>query len=59
MMVGHHYKGKSGFLSNALRLPQAVADAREAADRADELIDLLDLRAQADLPVAGLPFGWQ
>jgi branched-chain amino acid transport system ATP-binding protein len=59
MMVGHHYKGKSGFLSNALRLPQAVADAREAAARADELIDLLDLRAQADLPVAGLPFGWQ
>ena len=26
---------------------------------ADELIDLLDLRAQAHLPVAGLPFGWQ
>ena len=59
MMVGYHYKGTSGFLANALRLPQAVTDGREAAKRADELIDLLDLRAQADLPVSGLPFGWQ
>ncbi len=59
MMVGHHYRGTSGFLANALRLPQARADAQEAAARAEELIELLDLRAQADLPVAGLPFGWQ
>ena len=59
MMVGHHYRGKSGFLSNALRLPQAQADAREAARRADELIELLELGAQANLPVGGLPFGWQ
>ena len=59
MMVGHHYRGTSGFLANALRLPSARADADEAARRADELIDLLELRAQADLPVGGLPFGWQ
>ena len=59
MMVGHHYRGTSGFLSNALQLPRARADAREAARRADELIDLLELRSQADLPVGGLPFGWQ
>ena len=59
MMVGHHYRGTSGFLSNALQLHRARADAREAAERADELIDLLELRAQADLPVGGLPFGWQ
>ncbi len=59
MMVGHHYRGRSGFFANALQLPQARADWREAAARAEELIELLDLRAQADLPVAGLPFGWQ
>ena len=59
MMVGHHYRGTSGFLSNALQLPRARADAAEAARRADELIELLDLKAQADLPVGGLPFGWQ
>lgn len=59
MMVGHHYRGKSGFLSNALRLPQALADGREAARRADELIELLELGTQANLLVGGLPFGWQ
>ncbi|MCC6719155.1 MAG: ABC transporter ATP-binding protein [Acetobacteraceae bacterium] len=59
MMVGHHYRGTSGFLSNALRLPRARADGREAARQADELIELLELGAQANLPVGGLPFGWQ
>ena len=59
MMVGHHYRGTSGFLANALRLPHAVADGREAARRADELIEMLELKDQADLPVGGLPFGWQ
>lgn len=59
MMVGYHHRGTSGFLSNALRLPGALADAREAARRADALIELLELRAQANLPAGDLPFGWQ
>ena len=59
MMVGHHYRGTSGFFSNALRLPQAMSDEQEAARRADALIELLELGSQANLPVGGLPFGWQ
>jgi len=59
MLVGYHYRGRTGFLSNALRLPASLAEEREASRRADELIDLLELRSQANLPVSGLPFGWQ
>jgi branched-chain amino acid transport system ATP-binding protein len=59
MLVGYHYRGRTGFLANALRLPKTGVEERDARKRADDLIDLLELRDQADLPVAGLPFGWQ
>ncbi len=59
ILVGYHYRGRTGFLANALGLPATRTEEREARRRADDLIDLLELRSQADLPVAGLPFGWQ
>ena len=59
MLVGYHFRGHTGFLANALRLPATRREEAEAGRRADELIDLLELRGQANLPVGGLPFGWQ
>jgi len=59
MLVGAHHNGRTGFLSNALRLPATRAEEAEAARRAEELLELLDLGHVADHVVSGLPFGWQ
>ncbi|MCX7381457.1 MAG: ABC transporter ATP-binding protein [Alphaproteobacteria bacterium] len=57
MLVGAHHRGNSGFFANALRLAAARRDEQEAVEGIDELLDLLDLRAVADVPAGGLPFG--
>ena len=59
MLAGAHHLGRSGFLANALRLPSARREERAAADHAERLLDLLDLRTCADTPVSSLPFGTQ
>jgi branched-chain amino acid transport system ATP-binding protein len=59
VMVGHHCRSRGGFLANALRLPRAVREDREAHDSARELIAVLGLQAHAATPVAELPFGTQ
>jgi branched-chain amino acid transport system ATP-binding protein len=56
VMVGRHCRTRSGFLSNALRLPRVAAEERDAKARAHELVQLLGLEAVAALPVDGLPF---
>jgi branched-chain amino acid transport system ATP-binding protein len=57
MLVGAHHRGHSGFIANALRLPDTRREEAEARRGMDELLDLLDLRAVADIQVGGLPFG--
>ena len=59
VMVGHHYRTRGGFFANALRLPHAVRSDREAAERARELLALLDLEPLAATRVSDLPFGTQ
>jgi branched-chain amino acid transport system ATP-binding protein len=59
VMIGGHCRTKSGFLSNALRLPWVRREERELSQRADEAIRLLDLEDVAHRPVADLPFGTQ
>ena len=59
ILTGAHTNGRSGFLANALRLPQARREEQEAARRADELIELLGLGDVAAQLVADLPFGTQ
>ena len=57
MLVGAHHLGRSGFIAAALRAP---ATAREEADmdrRVEVLLDLLDLREVAEVPIESLPFG--
>ncbi|MEZ0309165.1 MAG: ABC transporter ATP-binding protein [Ramlibacter sp.] len=59
VMLGGHCRSSSGFLSNALRMPHVRREERELAARASQVIDLLDLGASAETPVADLPFGTQ
>jgi branched-chain amino acid transport system ATP-binding protein len=57
MLVGAHHLGRSGFVANALKLAGARREELAAAAGLQGLLELLDLRAVADVPVGGLPFG--
>jgi branched-chain amino acid transport system ATP-binding protein len=57
MLVGAHHRGSSGFIANALRLPGPRREEEAAREGMDDLLDLLDLRAVAEMPAGGLPFG--
>ena len=59
VMIGGHCQTRSGFLSNALRLPWVRREEQELRERASEAIRLLDLQHEAHRPVADLPFGTQ
>ena len=59
VMVGHHSRTRGGFFANALRLPRASREDREARDKALSLIAVLGLEAHAATCVAELPFGTQ
>ena len=59
VMIGGHCQTRSGFLSNALRLPWARREEAGLRERAAQAIDLLDLRDVAARPVSALPFGTQ
>jgi branched-chain amino acid transport system ATP-binding protein len=59
VMIGGHSQTKSGFLSNALRLPWVRREEDELQRRAAEAIRLLDLSDVAHRPVSDLPFGTQ
>ena len=57
VMVGAHARSRTGFLANALRLPRVPAEEAAIAQKAQALIDLLELRPVAHRRVADLPFG--
>jgi branched-chain amino acid transport system ATP-binding protein len=59
VMIGGHCQTKSGFLSNALRLPWVGREEGDLRSRAAEAIRLLDLDDVAHRPVSDLPFGTQ
>jgi len=59
IMVGGHCRTKSSFLDNAFRLPIASREEAALSARTHELIVFLKLEAQAEIPVASLPFGLQ
>jgi branched-chain amino acid transport system ATP-binding protein len=59
VMLGGHCRSASGFLSNALRLPHVQREEEGLAARAAQAIEMLDLGAVAQTPVADLPFGTQ
>jgi branched-chain amino acid transport system ATP-binding protein len=57
IMVGHHCRTRSGFLFNALRLPQVAHEESATLEKARSLIRFLGLEAVAGARVADLPFG--
>jgi branched-chain amino acid transport system ATP-binding protein len=59
VMVGRHCRTHSGFFMNFLRPPAVVREERAIAEKARELIRLLDLEAVAGARVGDLPFGTQ
>jgi branched-chain amino acid transport system ATP-binding protein len=59
VLVGTHCRRRTGFVAHALRLPAVAREEAVQAQRADELIELLDLGDVADVMVAELPFGTQ
>jgi branched-chain amino acid transport system ATP-binding protein len=59
VMLGGHCRTSSGFVANALRLPSVRREEQALQAHADQLIELLDLRAVAQVRVMDLPFGTQ
>ena len=57
VMIGAHCQTRSGFLSNALRLPWVRREEDDAHRRAADAIRLMDLQDVAHRPVSDLPFG--
>jgi len=59
VMIGGHSQTRSGFLTNALRMPWVGREEQELRERAWEVIRLLNLERDAHRAVADLPFGTQ
>jgi branched-chain amino acid transport system ATP-binding protein len=57
ILVGAHARTRTGFVSDALRLPFVREEEAALRSEIDGLLDLLDLRAVADAPAEALPFG--
>ncbi len=54
--VGCHSQTSASFLENAFRLPSVRAEERRITDRAQELIEFMDLKPFAHMPAGPLPF---
>ncbi len=59
VMIGAHSRSAAGFVASALRLPSVQAEERKLRDRADQIMDYLELTPFADRPAGSLPFGTQ
>jgi branched-chain amino acid transport system ATP-binding protein len=57
LLIGSHIHCRAGFWSNLMFLPSARASELAARERAERVIDLLDLQPLRDSFVAGLPYG--
>ena len=57
VMLGAHYRGRSGFAAAALHLPMVRREERAMADDADEALHRVGISKLADRPVHGLAYG--
>ena len=57
VMLGAHRLTRSRFLADGLRLPRARREQRALAERAEAVLNFLDLRRYADTAGADLPTG--
>ncbi|OGO40252.1 MAG: hypothetical protein A2Z03_11005 [Chloroflexi bacterium RBG_16_56_8] len=59
LLVGQHAVMHGGVIRDGLRLPSATKSEREATQRADQVIELLDLTPYRNRIASTLPFGVQ
>jgi branched-chain amino acid transport system ATP-binding protein len=59
VMLGAHHLTRSRFLADGLRLPRARREQRALEERADAVLEFLDLRRFADTAGSDLPTGVQ
>jgi branched-chain amino acid transport system ATP-binding protein len=59
VLVGDHTRTRSGWLEASVPLPSATSAETASRKRAMEMLDFVGLSAQAQQPVAALPFGLQ
>jgi branched-chain amino acid transport system ATP-binding protein len=59
VMLGRHCRTRSGFVSNAIRLPVVAREERESAAHSAQLVSFLRLDDVAGSRVGDLPFGMQ
>ncbi len=59
IMIGAHARSSAGFLASALRLPSVGAEERRLRERADQIMEYLELTRFADRAAGDLPFGTQ
>ena len=57
VMLGAHYRGRSGFTTAALHLPLVRREERQMRADADEALQRVGIEQIADRPVAGLAYG--
>ena len=57
VLIGGHADTKAGFVSAPLRLPRARREERESRQKAQDLLDRLEIGHLAQRPAAGLPYG--
>ncbi len=57
VLTGAHCLMKSGFLTDALRLPFVSREQKKFSQAADELVSFLNLDSVRDVQVSQLPFG--
>jgi len=59
IMLGGHCRTRGGFIAHALSAPIVASEERLLLQRANDLIELVNLRQAADLTVGDLPFGYR
>ncbi|MGH2785875.1 MAG: ABC transporter ATP-binding protein [Actinomycetota bacterium] len=57
LLVSFHAHMRGGLLANVGRLPRARRSEKQAAERVDEVMDVVDLRRYAAVPAGSLSFG--
>jgi branched-chain amino acid transport system ATP-binding protein len=57
LLLARHVHTRTGVLAAACRLPRAVREELTSRERAEEVIDFLDLQSARDQSVVSLPYG--
>jgi branched-chain amino acid transport system ATP-binding protein len=59
LMAGRYRHGKGGMIAGMLRLPNIIADEVRQREKAEEILELLEISAHRHAEVQDLPYGLQ